>query len=75
MLTARNVLLNGDEDVVEVNWIRKEHQDNPQPGDNKNGEVITGSLQNGNLVVFTQGNVYVMNNNGKTVASYSLMAD
>lgn len=73
MLTARNVLPNGDEEVVEVNWVRKEHQENPKTNENQNGEVITGSLLNGNLVVFSSGNVYVMNNNGKTVASYSLM--
>jgi len=69
MFTARIIYPNGVERVIEVDSVIKEIT----PSEDTNDYIVTIRLDSrGNSEIVTEGDVFVMNDNGKTVASYFL---
>lgn len=69
MLTIKNLLPYGHEEGFEIKTWALGYNPNGHDSDNR---AVFGELENGETRMCTQGDVYVMNSNGKTVAVYHL---
>ena len=69
MLSIRNILPDGQEDIMEFVRVSRGEEEGP---DGKMVPVIFGARENGDVIKFHFGVVYVMNSHGSTINSYVL---
>lgn len=78
MLTLKHVIWNGDfETVYEAKQVRVRHQDRTPdtfPGQKTPIIFVAFDLPNGDVMELTFGEVYVINELGKTVTKYVISA-
>ena len=74
MFTVKWIDCRGLERVLEVRSVETLFVDNPEPLTDKDKQILAVEvwLAEGGRDHITEGRVYVMNDNGKTVANYSL---
>ena len=74
MLTLKKVAPDGFEHIAEVETAMLERQENEHPLKDlrRYSWVVTGELETGAVFMHTDGLIYVMNRDGKTIGSYNL---